>query len=913
MARGDRGDGQRPQQQPQTQQQPTTTPGAQAAHDRRRDRHDKHARQSALRSAGQQPKGAQKDRDTLPTLSEGQTGALKMLLAQVPELAASLRAAQGADRTAIGARLAIVAAADEAVAQVFAARLGEARGLVAPDASEIAQALGALDARHTVAREARRASNRLRGAGANPTLTIPAPAPQTFVLPGQSGAPSVVTGARPVHLHPVGAHEHDGGEEDEEDEEDDQDDDDDDFDEFDAEDESAVDDALSDAASQEMLFTRDLRTAQFVEAHVTRTRESGGVSLALVWQEGADPNRVRGYLLDLDFWRDGVHGCVISEPMSRGAFQREVVDKMRNNEKVAPAKATWAQARRLVQEALGVNAWRKVEPATEFKRRRTLFDARLLHEPEDDEQRAAIADEDARVAREGDRPFVAPNLEADETLANWLGAWSFGDYAFAYDLLAADTAIRRGASRAEYIAQRRQWADEAKAGALRLTLIREQERRASALWTPGSAGGVNVSGRKEVEAFWSLVVTDSPLGGQFDEVPMGTLISKDTGRHWYWTAYTMQRDRSSAEWVITALRDEGAASQGLTVEELQKRITDAHATAERIAAEAPQAPEQTLANNRQAAEAVRSVTGALTSSMHYSDALVVKLPLDESAYRAAIQDARTLGSHERAAALLERMQGRFADDVQTRFELGIEQYLTAEQYGQQGQAVGANGWLDRAIATMTQVVADEPTAQHLQGLGELLARQGHFSQAEARMREAVALDDTNATLHADLAEAIMGRFGGEDLDQTTEPTDDERKALARQALTALRDASKRDSSLPRLFTRMGAIYEALGQHDDAIITFQEAIRRDPTDDTAYYSLGTLFLSRRQADQALPLLQMATQHEPTSVQYRLSLASCYALLNQNREATQQLDLIDRLQPGLPQVAELRAILARQTKK
>ncbi|HUY75840.1 MAG TPA: tetratricopeptide repeat protein, partial [Ktedonobacterales bacterium] len=353
--------------------------------------------------------------------------------------------------------------------------------------------------------------------------------------------------------------------------------------------------------------------------------------------------------------------------------------------------------------------------------------------------------------------------------------------------------------------------------------------------------------------------------------------------------------------------------QGLTVEELQKRITDAHATAERIAAEAPQAPEQTLANNRQAAEAVRSVTGALTSSMHYSDALVVKLPLDESAYRAAIQDARTLGSHERAAALLERMQGRFADDVQTRFELGIEQYLTAEQYGQQGQAVGANGWLDRAIATMTQVVADEPTAQHLQGLGELLARQGHFSQAEARMREAVALDDTNATLHADLAEAIMGRFGGEDLDQTTEPTDDERKALARQALTALRDASKRDSSLPRLFTRMGAIYEALGQHDDAIITFQEAIRRDPTDDTAYYSLGTLFLSRRQADQALPLLQMATQHEPTSVQYRLSLASCYALLNQNREATQQLDLIDRLQPGLPQVAELRAILARQTKK
>jgi tetratricopeptide (TPR) repeat protein len=106
---------------------------------------------------------------------------------------------------------------------------------------------------------------------------------------------------------------------------------------------------------------------------------------------------------------------------------------------------------------------------------------------------------------------------------------------------------------------------------------------------------------------------------------------------------------------------------------------------------------------------------------------------------------------------------------------------------------------------------------------------------------------------------------------------------------------------------MGAIYEVLEQHDDAVLAFEEAVRHDPGDAEAHYTLGSLYLQRRQPERALPLLETAVQLAPAAIPFRLGLASCYAVLNRIPEATREVDLIDRLQPGLPQVAELRSIL------
>jgi tetratricopeptide (TPR) repeat protein len=813
-------------------------------------RHVHHPQHAARGRAGR--------REAPPELTAEQRAELDALVAQVPATGAGLRAARSEGRAAMIARLAPVAAAGEPVAHAFARALGDLRGERARDAADIAAVLGEADPRREVAREARRSRLRLRSAGIQSDLMLPVMAPSS---PPPSPPPAVPSSAAP------------------------------------ASGERAATDATT---APETPFT-----PQLVEAHATRNREGGEMTLMLAWQESAGSQLVRGHLFALDFWREGAKHFILTEPMTRQQFLHETVEKLRT-EKIASVPVSWAQARRLVEAALAVNAWRKREPAETFREHRAELDARLLGEPLDEEQRAAIAAEDERVAREGDRPFIASDMEADETIANWLGAWSFGDYGLSYDLLADDAPLRRAQSRAEFIATRRQWADEAEPGALRLTVVREQQRRASALWVPGAAGAVGTG--KEFEAFWSLALKDSPLVGAVEEVPMATLLSQESGRHWYWTGYSMQRDRTYGLWCVVRLRDEGAASQTLTLEELQTRIEEAHQTAERAADNAPRDP-----RDPQAAEAIRTVTAALSTSLGYRDAVIQKLPLDEAAYRAAIDDARTLGNHERVVAYLEKMVGRFPDAERLRFEEGLEQYLVAEQYAGQGQGPAAAEWLDRAIDTFRVVVAQERTAEHLQALGEVLGRRGYMTQAEQALREAITLEPERAALHADLASVTMARAAGDNLDEPGAVRDEQTgETAARGALAELREAARLEPSLPHVFTRIGAIYGALGQQDDARLAFEEALTRDPGDADAHYALGRLFLQREEPQQALAHLETAVQLDPFSVPYRLTLAACYIALERRREATRELDLVDRLQPQLPEVAELRAILAR-TKK
>jgi hypothetical protein len=70
------------------------------------------------------------------------------------------------------------------------------------------------------------------------------------------------------------------------------------------------------------------------------------------------------------------------------------------------------------------------------------------------------------------------------------------------------------------------------------------------------------------------------------------------------------------------------------------------------------------------------------------------------------------------------------------------------------------------------------------------------------------------------------------------------------------------------------------------------------------------MARRQPDRAVRSLETAVQLVPRAIPFRLNLAAAYASLNRGGEARRELDAIDRLQPGLPQVAELRAALARR---
>jgi tetratricopeptide (TPR) repeat protein len=658
-----------------------------------------------------------------------------------------------------------------------------------------------------------------------------------------------------------------------------------------------------------------VRRARLVEAAATRTRQEGEISLATAWQEGDDPDIVRGCMLLLDYWRDGVKGFTLTSPMTIRRFHTEVIDSLQKETDAQVTPVGWAFARRLVQEALDINAWRGTQPDADYRVNEKWLASRLLNVPDTEEARAAIAEEDERFAREGDRPLIADDLEPDELILDWLGMWSFGDFGGAYDALAPEHPIRHELSREAYVASRRAWFDEAQPVSMRITLVREQEQRASALWVPGAAGQAAPGRSRDFEAFWSLNLKDSERGGTLAELPMATILSRETGRHWFWTGYTLVKDANYGIWLISKTRDEGATSQALTIEELQKRIADAKAAAQAVIESNPGE-----ITSDQAQEALRTLTGALTVAMHYRDALSVRLPLDETIYRDSLDDARTIRADERAAAILERLESRFPGRGRTAFELGGEYYLVSTQVGQQGDIAAQHVWQDRAIQALRKAVELEPTAEHLQGLGEVLVESGHYGQAIETLHLAARQDPDRASVHSDLADAIMAAATGEDLDtldvtaDVSEDADRQRMRQAgREALGELREAQRLDPNLPTILARIGSIYQVLGQSEDALVAFQEAVRHDPQDAQAHYTLGSLYLERNEPEKAVPELERAAEMAPLQMAARLGLASGYALLRRWKDAERELDFVDRMRPGLPQVADLRSQIAKLQKQ
>jgi len=268
-------------------------------------------------------------------LTSEQRTQLDALVASGARLAAALRAAAPLGRPALVAVLSPIAQAQEPVAEAYAAQLGDVRGPEARDAADVAHALAELDARHEVARAARRARMRLGSAGVTPTLLMPAtgghaqlsvdagePESQPQPLPQPRQQPQTA----PAHIHVQ-------------------------------------------------------RSARLVEAYASRTRETGEMTLILAWQEGLNLDRLRAHIYTLSFWDAGIKHFAISEPMTRAGFADDVLaTATREMQLIAVSRE---QAASLVREALSVNEWRSTAPAAEFQLNRNLIETRLLGEPDD--------------------------------------------------------------------------------------------------------------------------------------------------------------------------------------------------------------------------------------------------------------------------------------------------------------------------------------------------------------------------------------------------------------------------------------------------------------------------------------------------------------------------------------------------
>ncbi|HTK09769.1 MAG TPA: tetratricopeptide repeat protein [Ktedonobacteraceae bacterium] len=610
---------------------------------------------------------------------------------------------------------------------------------------------------------------------------------------------------------------------------------------------------------------------RFWKGVVTEARDQGEVQLTLIWEQGYDYSETRALSFLLDFWFDGVKECTV-ELISKRRIQERIEDVRQRLQDISLVDCTLAEGKRLLDEAYSVNLWRQREPHKDYRLNLPLIKS-LFQKGLDESKDRGLT-------------FIHPELTDEEVILNFIGAWSLGDYGLAYDLLGQNSNVREGLAREDWIELRRAWASEAHPERLELGFVHQQEsHQSSGLWLPGSA---RTPQRKETAVGWSLELSETPLSGTLKEFPMGTAINKETGRHWFWTSYTMLREANN--WRVQSISDEGARVQGIPILDLQKHSTE-------LSKEVDELVKQRATLNPQ--EFIAELSWRLTQLLHYDDALIARLPLDKKVYEDAYTHALAAANPERAMIYLERMEDRFPD---------------------------ASGETLRNLGATIVTVAYNDRAEHL------TARRDHLlAYAEERLRLSLERND-DAQGRLLLAELFLSQERNDDAEKELQLGKDRHPSAAIEAPieAALGTIAMRRERIneaiphyqrvgelmpdyPGNWFNLGFALRQLGHTDTAAESYKRAIRNEPQDYRPYSELIAIYMKQNNKEQARSIAEQGIQANPNSGPLHALLASVHLEMGEPRLAQRELQLAEQIDPTLPIVAEVRRIITAATKR
>jgi tetratricopeptide (TPR) repeat protein len=608
---------------------------------------------------------------------------------------------------------------------------------------------------------------------------------------------------------------------------------------------------------------------RFWKGWATQTREEGDIRLALCWEQGYDYSEARLFFFQLDFWQDGIKEFYEETNSKRQVDQ--FLESVRADLKGIPViDCDPVAGKRLLEEALSVNEWRHTQPSQHYRNSLPMLN-KLLFQATD-------------LGTDRGQTFINPELEPQEVAINFIGAWSMGDFGLAADLLTSNSIQREGLSRDEWIARRRAWADESHPMRLELGFMHEREQSQSSIWLPSSS---STSLRKEIELGWSVELNDTPLSGTLKEMPMGTAVNKETGRHWFWTNYTLVREQNV--WRIQSISDEGARAQGFSIAEQQKRIKELE---EAIEAKINQrnADQQAL---------VEELSWRLGHLLHYYDALIALLPFDYQINEQAYIRSIAIANPERTQVYLERLVQRFPNN----------------------QAEG----LRRLGATLT-------TLAYKYDLPELQSRQQHLlARAETALQQAIDLDHSTLS-YTLLAELYLSQQRNDDAEalllkaREARPSGDEevmieaalgniamRRERMQEAIPHYQRVAELNPNSPGIWFNLGFAHRLLGDFKQAEACYQRAIQAEPGDIRPYTELIAIAMNRGDKQKARDIAEQGVNANPDSASLHALLASVLQEMGDLRSAEKQLAEAEAIDPEQEIVQSVRESLRTAKKK
>ncbi len=615
---------------------------------------------------------------------------------------------------------------------------------------------------------------------------------------------------------------------------------------------------------------------RFWKGFVTETREEGELELVLCWEQGFEYSEARLMAFMLDFWDDGIKNFTTEVGSKRHIESRLGNTRVRYSKSIGREiriiDCTLADGRRLIQEALSVNAWRGIAPFKEYRHHLPTVQQLVLQAPDLDVDHG--------------KAFINPDLEPDEIVGNFIGAWTLGDFGLCFDLLASDSSLNEGLPRDEWIDLRRKWADEAHPARYEPRFLRERERSQPSIWLPTSALSDRISAQREVEIGWSLELTDTLLSGTLPEMPMGTAVYKETGRHWFWTIYTLVKEEDA--WRIQRMKDEGASAQSLPIDELQQRLKT---TDERI----QEIVETHQPNEPDAQQYYEEIIWRTIQSLHYDDALLVKLPLDRTIYDDAYSRARGLRLSERAIIYLEGIIQRFPKDHDIGNilqHLAVSQADLSEQYKQDDMDEAAEHFFELALDNLQKSIAVNDAALAHIILAELFMTNDRTEEAVTELQLAKTLTitrDEEAQIEADLASIAM----------VSEHYD--------EAIEHFKRVAEINPDYNGVLINLGLAYRRQEKYDEAIAYYQRALEAYPNEIPIYAELGTIYMTTSQLDKAMEIVEQGLRQHPDSAHLHALIAAIHSENGDRRRAQAELAEAERINPDLEIVHAVREML------
>ena len=620
---------------------------------------------------------------------------------------------------------------------------------------------------------------------------------------------------------------------------------------------------------------------RFWKGFVTETREEGELEIVLCWEQGFEYNEARLMAFMLDFWEEGVQNFTTEVGSKRHIDARIGNTKVRYSKSIGREiriiDCTLAEGRRLIQEALSVNTWREKRPSKEYRHNLPTVQQLVLN--------ASDLDEDSG------KTFINPDLDPDEIVGNFIGAWTLGDFGLCFDLLASDSPLSEGLSRDEWVDLRRKWADEAHPARYEPHFLRERERSQQSLWLPSSVLSDRVATQQEIEIGWSLELTDTPLSGTLPEMPMGTAVYKETGRRWFWTSYTLVHEEDA--WRIQRMKDEGANAQSLPIAELQQRLQ----TIDDRIREIMDAHQPTEPGVEQYYE---EIIWRTIQALHYDDALLMKLPLDRTIYDDAYSRARGLQLSERAIVYLEGIIQHFPKDHDIGNilqHLGVSQASLSGQYKQDNMDELSEHFFELALESLRKSIEVNNAALAHIILAELFMTNNREEEAVAELQLAKSLTsdrDEEAQIEADLASIAMVHQNYD------------------EAIARFKRVAEINPNYNGVWLNIGLAYRRQEKYDEAETYYQRAVEEQPNDFAAYAELGTLYIVKMQLDKALEIVEQGLRYHPNSAHLHALLAAIYSENGDRRRAESELAEAERINPDLEVVQAMREMLHTKRK-